>query len=142
MRSIFQKKYAEYADLKLIPILVNSPKQSMHARNSFKNRIFWQIIKKTFKKIKLMDDLDKIKTKVLAPLSITYFIDLRVLLVEKNNLQIANQTLFKSKTEFLWTFEVLRQYFKCSDVKGSIIYPLGVLRALSNIKDWTVSQTP
>ena len=35
---------------KLVPdpflILVNNPKQPLHARNYFKNKIFWKIIKK------------------------------------------------------------------------------------------------
>ena len=35
-------------------ILVNNPKQPLHARNSFKNKIFWKkIIKKAFKKLTL-----------------------------------------------------------------------------------------
>ena len=40
---------------KLVPdpflILVNNPKQPLHARNSFRNRIFWKTIIKKFKKV-------------------------------------------------------------------------------------------
>ena len=40
---------------KLVPepflILVNNPKQPLHARNSFTNRIFWKTIIKKFKKV-------------------------------------------------------------------------------------------
>ena len=36
----------------LFLILVNNPKQPLHARNSFRNKIFWKrIIKKPFKKV-------------------------------------------------------------------------------------------
>ena len=45
------KNHAENMPQKLVPdplfILVNNSKQPLHARNSFKNKIFWkQIIKK------------------------------------------------------------------------------------------------
>ena len=36
----------------LFLILVNNPKQPLHARNSFRNKIFWKrIIKKPFKEV-------------------------------------------------------------------------------------------
>ena len=42
------KNHAENGHQKLVPdlffILVNNPKQSLHARNSFKNKIFWKKI--------------------------------------------------------------------------------------------------
>ena len=45
------EKYAENMQQKLVPdlfiILVNNPKQPLHARNYFKSKIFWKgIIKK------------------------------------------------------------------------------------------------
>ena len=49
------KNHAENIPLKLIPdpflILVNNPKQPLHARNSFTNRIFWKRIIQKFKKV-------------------------------------------------------------------------------------------
>ena len=50
-KTFLWKNYAENIHQKLVPdpilILVNNPKQSMHAGNSFKNKIFWKkIIKK------------------------------------------------------------------------------------------------
>ena len=51
-----EKSYRKYAP-KLVPdpflILVNNPKQPLHARNSFKNKIFWKRIIKVFKKLTL-----------------------------------------------------------------------------------------
>ena len=45
-RNIFMekscKKYAPKAGPRLLFILINNPKQSLHARNSFKNKIFWK----------------------------------------------------------------------------------------------------
>ena len=50
-----RKNHAENIPLKLIPdpflILVNNPKQPLHARNSFTNRIFWKRIIQKFKKV-------------------------------------------------------------------------------------------
>ena len=41
-----EKSYAENVHQKLVPdpfsILVNNSKQPLHARNSFKNKIFWK----------------------------------------------------------------------------------------------------
>ena len=43
MRNIFKKNYAENVHQKLVPdpfvISINNPKQPLHARNSFKNKI-------------------------------------------------------------------------------------------------------
>ena len=36
------RKYAPKASPRLLFILVNNPKQPFHARNSFKNKIFWK----------------------------------------------------------------------------------------------------
>ena len=49
--NIFKENHAENVHQKLVPnpflILVNNPKQPLHAVNSFKNKIFWKrIIKK------------------------------------------------------------------------------------------------
>ena len=47
------KNHAENVHQKIVPglflILVNNPKQPFYAINSFKNKIFWKIIKKSFK---------------------------------------------------------------------------------------------
>lgn len=51
MRNIFQKKHAEYADLKLIPILVNSPKQSSMPETLLKIGYFDRLSKKLLKKL-------------------------------------------------------------------------------------------
>ena len=40
---------------------------------------------------------------------------------------------FKGSHGFVSTFEVLKQYFKCSDVKFSAINPLDVLRNLPKL---------
>ena len=40
------KKYTSKASRRLILILVNNPKQSLHARNSVKSKIFWKGIVK------------------------------------------------------------------------------------------------
>ena len=46
------KKYASEASPRALLILINSSKQSMHARNSFENKIFWKrIIKKPSKNL-------------------------------------------------------------------------------------------
>ena len=50
----FYGKYAEHMHHKLVPdpllILVNNPKQSLHAINFFENKIFWKrILKKSLK---------------------------------------------------------------------------------------------
>ena len=46
------RKYEQKADSDPCLILVNSPKQPMHARNSIQNKIFWKRInKKPFKKL-------------------------------------------------------------------------------------------
>ena len=51
------ENYAENKHQKLVPdpflILVNNPKQPLHARNYFKNKIFWKIIIKNLKKVNL-----------------------------------------------------------------------------------------
>ena len=51
------EKHAGNVLQKLAPdpflILLNNPKQSWHARNSFKNKVFWQDYQKAFKKLSL-----------------------------------------------------------------------------------------
>ena len=54
--------------------------------------------------------------------------------------KLLDKILTKSKSEtfegqhgFVSIFEVLRQYFKCSNVEYSAINPLGVLRNLQKI---------
>ena len=53
----FYGKMQENGHQKLVPdpffILVNNPKQSLRARNSFRNKIFWKGIIKNLQKIKL-----------------------------------------------------------------------------------------
>ena len=53
-KTFLWENHAEYVHQKLVPdpflILVNNPKQPLHARNSFKNKIFWKrIIKQPWK---------------------------------------------------------------------------------------------
>ena len=52
-----EKSHAENVHQKLAPdsflILVNNLKQPSHARNSFKNKIFWKDYQKALKKLNL-----------------------------------------------------------------------------------------